>query len=132
MYILLIQDAFLCAHVPFDILQNYPQCQHFLPCFKAKPLFKRDRTYLRAVLYWTAQIGSEPATKRCLGLKASLNARDLSEVTVLQYDAEYGHLQIEKLVVWSGADLEASEWCGRTPVSCARGEGSGGHKHRYD
>jgi ankyrin repeat protein len=68
------------------------------------------------LLHHAAIFGSEIVTRRCLDLKAEVDARDYKERTALHFAASYGHLSVVKMLVSAGASIEAADMDGWTPL----------------
>jgi hypothetical protein len=72
------------------------------------------------LLHCAASCGSEIVTQRCLDLEAEVDARDYGERTALHFAASHGHLGIVKMLVSAGANIDATDEEGCTPLVFAR------------
>ena len=53
-----------------------------------------------------------------------MNRTDILDRTALHYAAQHGAMEAAQLLIAHGANLEAKDWKGRTPIDLAEANGS--------
>ncbi|KAG9843598.1 Pfs, NACHT and ankyrin domain protein, partial [Aureobasidium melanogenum] len=99
---------------------NRQRFETIIPRMKSVHVLQKDEAHSKTILHWAAELGHENVVRRCLGLGADLQDRDIMGETALHHAADNGHLAIAKLLVEGGSEIAAVDGLGRTPLACAQ------------
>lgn len=72
-----------------------------------------------ATIYEAAKIGDRAAAERFLSDSVGIDSKDRFGMTALHYAAAYGHAEIVELLLAEGADVDAANAAGGTPLGVA-------------